>query len=381
VVNRTVRPRLARAGREAIRQAPLPSRPVERGRPGPGLLARVLVAKYGDHLPPHRRSRIFAREGIDLDRSSLAGWVGRSTALLGPLAAAIGRHVPGGPAVFADDTPIELQAPGDGRTRTARVRAYVRDERPWLGPGPPAACHRFSVDRKGEHPADHLQGFRGWAHADGYAGFNELYRSGGVREVACLAHARRKLVEVFRAEGSVAAAEAPERIAGLCAVEEEGRRRSPDERVRLRQARARPIVDDLGSWLQARLPRISGESELAKATRHGRPGPHGEAPALPRPWPPGGGRRLRRESDEARGPGPEELSLRRLRGRRQVGRHRLHADRERQAQRRRPAGLAHRGGCWAGSPATGSPGSTSRCPGVTLPPQRDGRDAHRAGAA
>jgi transposase len=268
VVNRIVRPRLACTCCEAIRQAPLPSRPIERGRPGPGLLARVLVAKYGDHLPLYRQSQIFAREGIDLDRSTLAGWVGKSAALLEPLAAAIGRHVLGGQTVFADDTPIKLQAPGNGGTKIARIWTYARDERPWHGPDPPAACYRFSVDRKGEHPADHLAGYRGWMHADGYAGFNGLFRSGGVREVACLAHMRRKFVDVFHSEGSVVAEEAIRRIAGLYAVEKDGRGRPPAERVRLRQARAKPILDDLENWLHAQLPRISGKSELAKAIRY-----------------------------------------------------------------------------------------------------------------
>ena len=268
VINRIVRPRLACTCCEAICQAPVPSRPIERGRPGPGLLAHVLVAKYGDHLPLYRQSQIFEREGIDLDRSTLADWVGKSTALLEPLADAIGRHVLGGPAIFADDTPIKLQAPGNGSTKTARIWTYVRDERPWLGRDPPAACYRFTVDRKGEHPANHLAGYKGWMHADGYSGFNELYRSGGVREVACLAHVRRKFVDVFQAEGSVIAEEAIKRIAGLYAVEKEGRGQPPDERVRLRQAHAKPIVDDLESWLHAQLPKISGKSELAKAIRY-----------------------------------------------------------------------------------------------------------------
>jgi transposase len=268
VVNRIVRPRLACTCCEAICQAPLPSRPIERGRPGPGLLAHVLVAKYGDHLPLYRQSRIFEREGIDLDRSTLADWVGKSTALLEPLADAIGRHVLGGSAIFADDTPIKLQAPGNGKTKTARIWTYVRDERPWLGPDPPAACYRFTIDRRGEHPAGHLQGFQGWMHADGYAGFNELYRAGGVREVACLAHIRRKFVDVFQSESSVIAEEAIKRIAGLYAVEKEGRGRPPEERVRLRQAQAKSILDELETWLSAQLPRISSKSELAKAIRY-----------------------------------------------------------------------------------------------------------------
>ena len=147
VVNRIVRPRMACSCCEAICQAPLPSRPIERGRPGPGLLAHVLVSKYADHLPLYRQSQIFDRNGIDLDRSTLADWVGRSAALLEPLADAIGRHVLGGQVIFADDTPIKMQVPGNGKCKTARIWTYVRDERPWLGQAPPAAWYQFTVDR------------------------------------------------------------------------------------------------------------------------------------------------------------------------------------------------------------------------------------------
>jgi len=171
VVKRIVRPRLACGGCETFHQAPLPPRPIERGRPGPGLLAHVLVSKYCDHLPLYRQSRIFARDGVELDRSTLAGWVGKATALLEPLADSIGRHVLAGQALFADDTPVKLLAPGTGRTATGRVWTYVRDERPSNGEAPPAAWYRFSADRKAAHPKGHLEGFAGWMHTDGYAGF------------------------------------------------------------------------------------------------------------------------------------------------------------------------------------------------------------------
>jgi transposase len=164
VVNRIVRPRMACSCCEAILQAPLPSRPIERGRPGPGLLAHVLVSKYGDHLPLYRQSQIYRREGIDLDRSTLADWVGKLAALLEPLADAIGRHVRKGQAIFADDTPVKLQAPGAGKTKTARLWTYVRDERPWAGDAPPAAWYQFSRDRKAEQPAEHLKPYKGWMH-------------------------------------------------------------------------------------------------------------------------------------------------------------------------------------------------------------------------
>ena len=268
MVNRFVRPRKACSCCEVIVQAPLPSRPIERGRPGPGLLAHVLMNKYGVHLPLYRQSQIFERDGIDLDRSTLADWVGKSTALLEPVATAIGRHVLAGQAVFADDTPIKMQAPGAGKTKTARLWTYVRDERPWAGHAPPAAWYQFTVDRKGEHPTKHLANYKGWMHADGYAGFNDLYRSGHVREVACLAHIRRKFVDIFKAESSVIAEEAIKRIAKIYAVEKDGRGHTPEARVRLRQNHAKPILDELEAWLQAQLARISGKSELAKAIRY-----------------------------------------------------------------------------------------------------------------
>jgi transposase len=268
VVNRIVRPRMACSCCERITQAALPSRPIERGRPGPGLLAHVLVNKYADHLPLYRQSQIFEREGIDLERSTLADWVGKSAALLEPLADAIGRHVLRGDAIFADDTPVKMQAPGTGTTKTARFWTYARDERPWAGDAPPAAWYQFTVDRKGEHPEKHLARYKGWMHADGYAGFNDLYRSGDVHEVACMAHIRRKFVDVQQSLGSAIAEEAIRRIAELYAVEKEARGSPPDERVRLRQAKAKPILDDLEHWLGAQLTRISGKTPLAQAIRY-----------------------------------------------------------------------------------------------------------------
>lgn len=268
VVNRIVRPRLACSCCEAIVQAPLPSRPIEKGRPGPGLLAHVLVSKYADHLPLYRQSQIFARDGIELERSTLADWVGRSTALLEPLAEAIGRHVRAGPALFADDTPVKMQAPGSKQTKTARVWAYVRDERPWAGGAPPGVWYRFTVDRKGEHPVRHLSDYQGWIHADGYAGFNGLFSSDTANEMACVAHVRRKFVDVHQAQGGAIAEEAIKRIAALYAVEQQARGRLPEERVALRRERATPLFDDLVTWLDTQLTKISGKSPLAGAIRY-----------------------------------------------------------------------------------------------------------------
>ena len=268
IVNHITRPRFVCSGCDGFTQAPLPTRPIERGRPGPGLLAHVLVNKYADHLPLYRQSQIFEREAIDLDRSTLADWVGKSTALLEPLADAIGRHVLAGQAIFADDTPVRMLAPGTGKTATARLWAYGRDERPWGGDVPPASWYRFSPDRKGQHPKDHLAKYQGWMHADGYAGFEDLYRSGNIKEVACMAHIRRKFVDVHKAQGSAIAGEAIRRIAQLYVIEKKVRGSPPDRRDEIRLAEAKPIFDALEAWLHAQLPSISGKSPLAGAIRY-----------------------------------------------------------------------------------------------------------------
>ena len=268
VVNRFVRPRMACSCCEAIIQAPLPSRPIERGRPGPGLLAHVLVSKYADHLPLYRQSQIYSRSDIDLGRSTMADWVGKATALLEPLADAIGRHVRHGPSLFADDTPVKMLSPGNKRTRTARAWAYVRDERPWNGQAPPCAWYQFTIDRKGDHPVSHLSDYKGCVHADGYSGFNGVYGEDKAREMACMAHIRRKFVDVQQSQGSAIAEEAIKRIAKLYAVEKLARGKSPEERVALRQKHAKHIFDDLEDWLQAQLQKVSGKSPLAQAIRY-----------------------------------------------------------------------------------------------------------------
>jgi len=266
VVKRIVRPRMTCTCCEAFAQAELPSRPITRGRPGPGLLAHVLVGKYCDHLPLYRQSGIYARDKVDLHRSTLTDWVGRSTALLEPLAAHIGKLVRAGPALFADDTPVKMQA--KGKAQTARLWSYVRDERPWCGTVRPCAWYQFSVDRKGEHPSSHLKGYKGVVHADGFTGFNGLFGADRASEQACMVHVRRKFVDIYESEGSAIAEEAIKRIAALYAVEKAVRYKPVEERVALRQEKAKPVFDNLEDWLQLQLPRISGKSALAEAIRY-----------------------------------------------------------------------------------------------------------------
>jgi transposase len=269
VVRQIVRPRMACNGCEAFVQADLPSRPITRGRGGPGLLAHVLVSKYCDHLPLYRQSEIYAREKVDLHRSTLTDWVGRSTSLLTPLADHIGALVRAGPALFADDTPLKLQTKGKtGKTQTARLWCYVRDERPWAGETPPCAWYQFSADRKGEHPVSHLTGYEGCVHADGFAGFNGLFGPDGAREQACMAHVRRKFVEVYEREGSTIAGEAIKQIAKLYAVEKTIKGKPAEERAGVREEKAKPIFEALEAWLAEQLPKISGKSKLAEAIRY-----------------------------------------------------------------------------------------------------------------
>ena len=267
-VVRHLRPKYACRSCEAVHQAPMPSRPIERGRPGPGLLAQVLVAKYDDHLPLYRQSEIYAREGVELERSTLADWVGRSAALLKPLADAVGVHVMAASKLHADDTPVPVLEPGRGRTKTGRLWVYVRDDRPSGSAEPPAAFYRYSPDRKGERPREHMAAFTGVLQADAYAGFTELYRQNRIAEAACWAHARRKIFEVHEATASPIAEAALARIAALYEIEQRARGRPPDERLRLRQAEAVPRLAELKTWLDQQRAKLPAKSKLAGAIRY-----------------------------------------------------------------------------------------------------------------
>jgi transposase len=266
-VIRHVRPKFSCGQCQSIVQAAAPSRPIARGLAGPGLLAHVLVAKYADHLPLYRQSEIYAREGVDLDRSTLADWVGGASALLEPLVAAIGRHVLNAEKLHADDTPVPVLCPGRGTTKTGRLWTYVRDDRPAANEDPPAVLFRYSPDRKGERPKQHLASFIGILQADGYAGFERLYGE-RIAEAACWAHVRRKFYDVHVAQASPLAEAALARIGELYAIEAEIRGRPPDERAAARQARAGPLLSVLHDWLHVTLGTLSKKSELAGAIRY-----------------------------------------------------------------------------------------------------------------
>ena len=264
-VIRHVRPKLACTCCDCIVQAPAPSRPIERGRAGPGLLAHVLVSKFADHLPLYRQSVIYAREGVELSRSLLADWVGASSHLLRPLVDAVRRHVMAGEKLHADDTPVPVLAPDNGKSKTGRLWAYVRDDRPSGAATPPAVWFAYTPDRKGIHPQTHLIPFSGILQADAYAGFNAVYETGRIHEAACWAHARRKFYDLHAARPSAVTADALRRIGELYAVEADIRGKPPNERLAVRRTRSRPLLDDLEAWLRGILSTLSRKSDTTAA--------------------------------------------------------------------------------------------------------------------
>ena len=267
-VIRIRRPRYGCRACGSIHQAPAPERPIAKGLASAGLLAHVLVSKYCDHLPLYRQAQIFARQGVELDRSTLANWVGGAAWWLEPLRDRLAEHVFASSKLFADDTPIPVLDPGRGRTKTGRLWVYARDDRPWGGPDPPAAVYLYSSDRKAERVVSHLRRFKGVVQVDGYAGFERLTAGGAITLAACWAHARRKFYEVDQATGSPIAAEALRRIAGLYAIEATIRGSSADDRRRVRMEQSKPQVEELKAWLEGVLHRLPPRGSLADAMRY-----------------------------------------------------------------------------------------------------------------
>jgi transposase len=279
-VIRHIRPKLSCRSCERIVQAPTPDLPIEKGRPGPGLVANVVVGKYLDGLPLYRQSAILAREGIAIERATLADWVGHVAWWVMPLAELIGAQVMAAPVIHTDDTPIAVLAPGNGKTRTGRLWTYVVDERPWQGVRLPAAYYRFSPDRRGERPRDHLARFRGVIQADAFSGYEALARSAAsargpigrgpprLIHAACWAHARRKFYDVFEATKSPLAGEALKRIGELYAIEAKIAGQPAEARLGARQNCAVPILDALHDWLTAQRRRLSSKNALARAMQY-----------------------------------------------------------------------------------------------------------------
>uniref|UniRef100_UPI0035C83641 IS66 family transposase n=1 Tax=Lentibacter algarum TaxID=576131 RepID=UPI0035C83641 len=272
IVKQLERPRLACTCCEKVVQAEMPSRPIPKSFVGPALMAHILCCKYGYHLPLYRQSQMFANEGIDLSGSLMAGWVGKCTKLLERVSDAIRDHVFEAQAIFMDDTTVKLLQKGKGRgmnkTKTARLWVYARDETAWAGAAPPAVWYQFSTSRGAEHPSKHLETYKGFAHADAYAGYNDAYRTGRIKEMACMAHVRREFFDLYQSAKLPVAGEAVLRIKKLYDVETQARFLPASERMALRQEYAKPIFDDLEVWLKEQLGKISSKTPLAKAIKY-----------------------------------------------------------------------------------------------------------------
>jgi transposase len=266
-VIQTVRERFTCRACETISQAPAPFHPIARGRAGPDLLAMILEAKFGQHLPLNRQSESYAREGIELDVSTLADWVGACSATLAPLVALIRAHVMAAGRVHGDDTTVPVLAKRG--TTTGRLWTYVRDDRRFGGPAPPAAIFSYSPDRRGDHPQQHLAGYTGILQADAYAGFNELYaearKPAPITEAGCWAHGRRKLFELAKLARAPLAAEAVRRIDAIFDVERSINGLPAEQRLAVRQRQVARLVAELETWMRGARATISRHAEVAKA--------------------------------------------------------------------------------------------------------------------
>ena len=264
----TRRPRYGcRSCESAIVQAPAPARIVEGGIPTEALIAQVLVAKYADHLPLYRQAQIYARQGIQLDRSTLADWVGRAAWYLRSLRDHILERLRRSERLFADETTAPVLDPGRGRTKTGQLWAYARDDRPWGGDTPPMVAYVYAADRKGERAEAHLGDFAGILQVDGYGGYTALAKRRQQIVLAfCWAHVRRKFYEL--ADNSPVAIEVLQRIAALYKIEDDARGASAEQRQQIRQERSRVIIDDLRIYLETKSRQVSAKAKLGEAIRY-----------------------------------------------------------------------------------------------------------------
>jgi transposase len=266
-VVRHIEKRMVCRGCDTVVSGEVPTLPIVRGKPGPGLLAHILVAKFDDHIPLYRLCEMYDRIGVDISRSVMADWVGRVSVLITPLILMIRAYVAASDRIHTDDTPVDVLDPGKGKTKTGRLWVYVFDGSGYQDPAPRAVAYYYSPDRKGAHPAEHLAGFCGVMHADGYGGYKKLYGN-QIIEAACMAHVRRKFHDVIKLKASPVAEEALTRIGALYDIEDRIRGMSVQARRELRQQHAKPILSGLKSWITDTLPTLPQKHKLAEAMRY-----------------------------------------------------------------------------------------------------------------
>lgn len=261
----TVRPKLACSRCDCIVQAPLPPKPIERSYASPSLLARIIMAKFAEHLPLYRQSEIYARQGVELSRNTMGRWVDIMGEQLRPLYDELNDYVLMSGKVHADDTPVNVLEPGSGKTRTGRLWVYVRDDRNAGSTMPAAVWFSYSPDRRGIHPQRHLAGYSGILQADAYSGYNAIYEGGRVTEAACMAHARRKIHDVHVRHPTSITTEALNRIGALYSIESEIRGSPAEERLAVRKVRTVPLMQSLYDWILLQMNTLSRHSDTAKA--------------------------------------------------------------------------------------------------------------------
>ena len=341
-VVRVMRPKYSCRSCERIVQADAPAKTIARGKATFATLAHVVVAKYSHHLPLYRQAEMMAAQGLPVDRSTLAGWAGQAAALLDPIYRRIREEGLKAAKIHADDTPVPMLLPGKGKTATARLWTYVVDNQASGSAAPRLVWYRFTPDRSGLHPQRELETFAGLLQADGYAGYDRLYATNRVTEVACWAHFRRKIFENHQVSPTPLTTDLLERIRALYKIEDKIRGLPPEERRRQRQERSKPLIDDLRTAIDDALRHLSPKSAMAKALLYGRK----RWVALTRilkdgraeidnsePCPATGprGQGERRASDAERSLRSEEVALYRIQDRRRAGCRNLFHHRDLQA--------------------------------------------------
>lgn len=273
-VIRHIRPRCACTSCDKIVQAFAPSKAIDKGKAGSGLLAHIMIQKYCNHLPMYRQSQMYEREGVEISKNTMTGWAAQCARLLNPLIDALKKSVFASEYLHGDDTPIKVLAPGMGKTKTGRIWAYVRDGRPCGEDAPPAVIYYYSQDRKGARPEAHLSDFSGVLHADAYAGYDNLYISdknpeATISEAACWAHTRRKFYEVTVANDKAnIAIRVLEQISEIYKVESDIRGLDPDQRLRHRQEKTKNLVEQLFTNLKKYRINLPQKSSTVKAINY-----------------------------------------------------------------------------------------------------------------
>jgi transposase len=266
----TKRPKLAcRACPGVVLQAAAPARLIEGGMPTEATVAHVLVARYADHLPLYRQAQILARQGIEIGRAILADWTGTAAREIVPVVRRMHEILLASPRLFADETTMPVLDPGRGQTKKGFAWAIARDDRPWGGTDPPAVVFHYAPGRGAKHPKALLADYQGILQCDGYSAYKTLAAANdGITLAFCWSHVRREFVELAKGKTAPIAAETLQRIAALYAIEAEIRGEPPEIRHAVRQARSKPLVEALFTWLEAQLARLPGGSPTAQAIRY-----------------------------------------------------------------------------------------------------------------